>query len=51
MMNRRLLIAGLASLVFTTSAFAEDWKAKYPEITFAVIPSENGSGVTERYTP
>jgi len=51
MMNRRLLIAGLASLAFTTSAFAEDWKAKYPEITFAVIPSENGSGVTERYTP
>src|ERR1700760_745683 len=51
MMNRRLLIAGLASLAFTTSAFAEDWKAKYPEITFAVIPAENGSGVTERYTP
>src|SRR6201994_3067972 len=51
MMNRRLLIAGLASLAFTTSAFADDWKAKYPEITFAVIPAENGSGVTERYTP
>src|SRR5580692_7843041 len=51
MMNRRLLIAGLASLAFTTSALAEDWKAKYPEITFAVIPAENGSGVTERYTP
>src|ERR1700760_1846658 len=51
MMNRRLLIAGLASLAFTTSAFAEDWKAKYPEITFAVIPAENGSGVTERYGP
>ena len=32
-------------------ASAEDWKAKYPEITFAVIPAENGSGVTERYTP
>ena len=29
----------------------EDWKAKYPEITFAVIPAENASGVTERYTP
>src|SRR6201998_2772444 len=51
MMNRRLLIAGLASLAFTTSALADDWKTKYPEITFAVIPAENGSGVTERYTP
>src|SRR5499427_5476116 len=53
MMNRRFFIAGLASLAITTctSAFAEDWKAKYPEITFAVVPSENGSGVTERYTP
>jgi phosphonate transport system substrate-binding protein len=51
MMNRRLLIAWLASLAFTTPAFAEDWRAKYPEITFAVVPAENGSGVTERYTP
>src|SRR5262245_31150230 len=51
MINRRLLLAGAASLAFTASAFADDWKAKYPEITFAVIPAENGSGVTERYTP
>ena len=49
MMNRRIFVAGLASLAFTTASFAEDWKAKYPEITFAVIPAENGSGVTERY--
>jgi phosphonate transport system substrate-binding protein len=51
MMNRRLLIAGMASLAFATSAFADDWKAKYPEITFGVIPAENGSGVTERFGP
>src|SRR5215471_8618183 len=51
MLNRRIVLAGMASLAFATSAFAEDWKAKYPEITFAVIPSENGSGVTERFTP
>jgi phosphonate transport system substrate-binding protein len=51
MISRRIAIAGIASLAFTASAFAEDWKAKYPEITFAVIPAENGSGVTERYTP
>ena len=52
MLNRRTMIAGSAMLAFTaTAALAEDWKAKYPEITFAVIPAENGSGVTERYTP
>ena len=51
MINRRMLIAGIASLAFTASAFAEDWKAKYPELTFAVVPAENASGVTERYTP
>jgi len=51
MMNRRLLIAGMAWLVFTTSAFAQDWKAKYPELTFAVVPAENASGVTERFAP
>jgi phosphonate transport system substrate-binding protein len=51
MINRRLVVAGLASLALTTSALAEDWKAKYPEITFAVVPAENASGVTERYTP
>src|ERR1700744_6016417 len=51
MINRRIAIAGMASLAFATSAFAEDWKAKYPEITFAVIPAENGSGVTERFGP
>lgn len=51
MINRRIVLAGAAALVFTASASADDWKAKYPEITFAVIPAENGSGVTERYTP
>jgi phosphonate transport system substrate-binding protein len=51
MMNRRILIAGMASLAFATSAFADDWKAKYPDVTFGVIPAENGSGVTERFGP
>ena len=51
MITRRIVLAGAASLAFTASASAEDWKAKYPEITFAVIPAENGSGVLERYTP
>src|ERR1700729_3019056 len=51
MINRRIVLAGVAALAFTATASAEDWKAKYPEITFAVIPAENGSGVTERHTP
>jgi phosphonate transport system substrate-binding protein len=52
MINRRLILAGAAALAFTaTSASAQEWKAKYPEITFAVIPAENASGVTERYAP
>ena len=52
MINRRAIIAGVAMLAFAASAAsAQEWKTKYPEITFAVIPNENGSGVTERYTP
>jgi phosphonate transport system substrate-binding protein len=52
MLNRRHMIAGAAALAFTaTAAHADDWRAKYPEVTFAVIPAENGSGVTERYAP
>jgi phosphonate transport system substrate-binding protein len=52
MIDRRFILAGAAALAFTaTSASAQEWKAKYPEITFAVIPAENASGVTERYAP
>jgi phosphonate transport system substrate-binding protein len=51
MINRRIVLAGVAALALTASASAEDWKAKYPELTFAVVPAENASGVTERWTP
>src|SRR5258706_13745032 len=52
MINRRTVIASAAALAFTASAAsAQDWKTKYPEITFAVVPAENASGVTERFTP
>ena len=50
----KLAGAGLALAAaqsFSDLAFAQDWKAKYPELVFAIIPSENASGVTERYTP
>jgi phosphonate transport system substrate-binding protein len=52
MINRRLILAGAAALAFTAShASAQEWKTKYPELTFAVVPAENASGVTERWTP
>src|SRR3954453_23027423 len=51
MITRRIVLAGAAALAFTASASAQDYKAKYPELTFAVVPAENASGVTERWTP
>jgi phosphonate transport system substrate-binding protein len=52
MINRRTILASAAMLAFaSTAAMAQDWKAKYPELTFAVVPAENASGVTERWTP
>jgi len=32
-------------------ANASDWKAKYPELVFAIVPSENASSVNDRYGP
>ncbi|MFC0241776.1 phosphonate ABC transporter substrate-binding protein [Rhodopseudomonas telluris] len=50
--NRRSILLAAATLAFTAStALAQDYKAKYPELTFAVVPAENASGVTERWTP
>ncbi len=53
MTNRRHILAGAAAMLFasTLGASAQDWKAKYPELTFAIIPAENATGVIERYTP
>jgi phosphonate transport system substrate-binding protein len=53
MISRRLLLASVATFLVssTCGAFAQDWRAKFPELTFAVIPAENASGVIERYTP
>ena len=51
MMLRRTLLAGIAAGAATAPAWGQAWKAKYPEIVFAVVPSENASGVTERFGP
>lgn len=47
----KLAAAGLAAAAAPAPAFAQDWKAKYPELVFGIIPAENASGVVERYTP
>ena len=52
--SRRIIIglaAGTAAIAMTSSAIAQEWKAKYPELVYAVVPAENASGVTERMGP
>ena len=54
MIHRRTLLAGLAAgaaAPLAAPAFAQSWKAQFPELFFAVVPAENASGVTERYGP
>ncbi|WP_295848432.1 phosphonate ABC transporter substrate-binding protein [Tardiphaga sp.] len=52
MITRRLVLLSAAALALATSAAsAQDYKTKYPELTFAIIPAENASGVTERWAP
>ena len=52
MITRRLIVASAAALAFSVSAAsAQEWKTKYPELVFAVVPAENASGVTERWAP
>jgi phosphonate transport system substrate-binding protein len=52
MLNRRhLIFAGAIALALSSSglANADDWRSKYKELTFAVVPAENASGVSDRY--
>jgi phosphonate transport system substrate-binding protein len=51
MITRRTLAAAAALALLGLPAAAEDWKAKYPELTLAVIPMENASGTNDRYAP
>jgi phosphonate transport system substrate-binding protein len=54
MFTRRIVMAlGAAAVAVSAAgtAFAQDWKAKYPELVFAIVPAENAAGVTERYGP
>jgi phosphonate transport system substrate-binding protein len=52
--SRRAMLAIAASSIvlgLAPTAQAQDWKSKYPELVYAVVPTENASGVTERYGP
>jgi phosphonate transport system substrate-binding protein len=55
MLNRRHIVgAAVAALALGTaasSARAQDWKARYPELTLGVIPAENATGTADRWTP
>jgi phosphonate transport system substrate-binding protein len=54
MITRRIaaaLVAAVTVTGITASAVAQDWKANYPELVFAVVPAENAAGVTDRYGP
>lgn len=64
MLTRRLLLSAAATLSLA-AAFApaiqapalaqdvngKDWKAKYPELVYAIIPAENSGTVIDRWTP
>jgi phosphonate transport system substrate-binding protein len=49
--RRNLLIAAAAVMSMVGAANAADWKSQYPELTFAVVPAENASGVSDRFAP
>jgi len=52
MLDRRGLVAGIAATALAPGALrAQGWKPKYPELTFAVVPAENASGVSDRFAP
>jgi phosphonate transport system substrate-binding protein len=52
MMHRRPLIGAAPVLALPSLAAAQPaWRARFPEIVYAVVPAENARGVTERYTP
>lgn len=54
MITRRTVAALAAAVAMTglsASVLAQDWKAKYPELVFAIVPAENAQGVTDRWAP
>ena len=50
MLTRRSMLA-VAGAAIAAPAFAQSWKAQYPELVFAIVPAENASGVMDRFAP
>lgn len=50
-MRRRLLLAAAPAILAARPVLAADWRAQYPEIVFANVPSENSQGMTDRFSP
>jgi phosphonate transport system substrate-binding protein len=44
-------VTGVMAMAWGAGAQAQDWKAKYPELVYAIIPAENAQSVTERWGP
>lgn len=51
MISRRTLAAAAALALLALPAAAQDWKARYPELTLGAIPVENATGTSDRYAP
>src|SRR4051794_18500116 len=53
MLNRRNLLLSAVAFAAACAAAraADDWKKQYPELTIAVVPAENASGVSDRFQP
>jgi len=53
MLSRRLALALAVSLTVASPAIGQtdDWRRTHPELVFSIIPSENSSGVLDRYSP
>lgn len=52
MLNRRTFLAAVAmTAAMTFHAQAAEWSKDYPELVLGVIPSENASTTSDRYTP
>jgi len=47
--RRSFATAGLVGIPALVGA--QTWRSTYPELTFAIVPSENASGVVDRWTP
>lgn len=48
-MFSKMLAAATGLLALAGTAAAQDWKSDYKELVFATVPSENASGVSDRY--